>query len=57
MMDTRVKSVIETYERCLFEKSYVPCTTLGGVTLIADGVANKLFIAFLFSDPDVDVHL
>ena len=34
---------------------HVPSTMFGGATLGANGVANKLFIAFLSSDPDVGV--
>jgi hypothetical protein len=33
----------------------LPSTTYGRVTLGANGVPNKLFIAFMFSDHDVDV--
>jgi hypothetical protein len=50
MMDACVNSVIETYQRCLHEETYVPSTS-GRATLVAYGVANKLFIEFLFSDP------
>jgi hypothetical protein len=56
MTDTRVTSVIQTHQRRLHEKSYVPCTTFGRATLGVSGVANNLFIAFLFSDPDFGVH-
>jgi hypothetical protein len=38
-------------------KPYVPSTTFGSPTLGANRVVNKLFIAFLFSDPDVGVQL
>jgi len=48
-----VTSVIETYQRRLHIKPYVPCTIFGRATL---GVANNLFIAFLFSDPGAGVH-
>jgi len=51
MTDIRVTSVIDTNH----EKQYVLSTTFGRATLGANGVANKLFIAFLFSDPDVGV--
>ena len=52
-MDNRVTSVIQTsYQQPLNSMPYVPSTTFGRVTLGAEGVANKLFIAFLFSDPD-----
>jgi len=50
-MDTRVNSAIETYQRCLHEKTYVPSMPFECATLVADGVANKLIISFLFSDP------
>jgi len=56
MMDTHVKSVIESYKRRLHERPYVPSTTFGRATMIADGVVNKLSIAFLFNAPDVDFH-
>jgi hypothetical protein len=49
--------VIQIYQQRLNSKTYVPSTTFGRATLGADGVANKLFIAFLFSDPDVGVQL
>jgi len=55
-MDIRVTSVIQTDHRRLNSKRYVPSTTLGRATLGANGVANKLFIAFLFSDPYLGVH-
>ena len=47
-MDIRITSVIQTYQRLLNSKSYISSTALG-----ANGAANKLFIAFLFNDPDV----
>ena len=56
MADIRVTSVIETYQRRLNSKPYVPSTTFGRATLGTNGVANKLFLAFLFSDPDVGVQ-
>ena len=55
-MDTRVQSIIETYQRRLHDRTYVLSTTFGRVTLVADGVANNLSIAFLFIDPDVEFH-
>jgi hypothetical protein len=55
MTDIRVTSLIESYQRCLHEKPYVPSTTFGHATLGANGFATKLFIAFLFSDSDVGV--
>jgi hypothetical protein len=53
-MDNRVISVIQTYQKRLNSKSYVTSTTFGRATLGTEGVANKLLIAFLFSDPDDD---
>jgi hypothetical protein len=41
MADRRVTSVIETYQRSFNSR-----------TLVASGVANKLFLAFLFSNPE-----
>jgi hypothetical protein len=46
--DIRVTSAIQTYQRRLNAKPYVPSTTFGRATLGANGVANKLFIASLF---------
>jgi hypothetical protein len=37
-------------------KSHTFCPRHSGATLGASGVANKLFIAFLFSDPDFGVQ-
>jgi len=54
--DNRVTSVIQTYQQRLYSKPYVPSSTFGRAKLGADGVANKLFIAFLFGDPDVGVQ-
>lgn len=56
-MDTCVISVIQTYLRRLNSKPYVPSTMFGCATLGANGVAIKLFISFLFSDPIVGVQL
>ena len=57
MADKRVTSVIQIYERCLNSKPYICSTTFGRATLGASDDPNKLFLAFLFSDPDVGVHL
>jgi hypothetical protein len=56
IMDTRVTSVIEKCQRRLHERKYVSFTTFGQATMVADGVASKLSIAFLFNDTDVDFH-
>jgi hypothetical protein len=48
-----VTSVIQTYERRLNCKPYVCSTKYGRTTPGANVVPNKLFLAFLFSDPDV----
>jgi hypothetical protein len=40
----------------LYSKPHDPSTTLGRETMGANGIANELFIAFLFSDPGVGVH-
>jgi len=50
-----VTSVIRTYQRRLNSKPYVCSTTFSCMTLDANGVANKLFLTFLFNDPDVSV--
>ena len=55
-MDISVNSVIQTYQQHLNSNPYVPSTTYGHATVGADGVANKLFIAFQFSDSDVGVQ-
>jgi hypothetical protein len=56
MADIRVTSVIETYQRRLNSKPYVPSMTLARATQGTKGVANTLFLAFLFSKPDVGVQ-
>ena len=56
MADIRVTPVIETCQRRLNSKPYFPSTTFGRATLGANGVVNKLFLAFLFSDLDVGVQ-
>jgi hypothetical protein len=48
-VDIPVSSVIQTYQRRFNSKPYVPCLTFWSATLGANGVPNKLFIAFLFS--------
>jgi len=55
MQDKRVTSVIQTYERHINYKPYVCSTTFGRATLGANGLPNKLIIAFLFSDSDFGV--
>ena len=50
-----VTSVIRTNERRLNSEPYVCSTAFGRATLGASDVPNKLFLAFLFSDPDVGV--
>ena len=56
MVDICVSSVIQTYELRLNYKPYVCWTTFGGATLGANVLPNKLFLSFLFSDPDVAVQ-
>jgi len=53
MANICVTSVIETR---LNSKLYVPSSTFERATLGANSVVNKLFLAFLFSDPDVGVQ-
>jgi hypothetical protein len=36
--------------------SFVPAKTFRRATLGANGIANNLYLAFLFSDPDVSVQ-
>jgi len=57
MADIRITSVIQTYEQRLNSKSYFCSTTFGRAKLGAKSVSNKLFLTFLFSDPDVGVHI
>ena len=57
MVDIRVTYVIGTYQQRLNSKQYVPFTTFGRATLGANGFANKLFLAFLFSNPEVGIQL
>jgi len=52
MTDRRDTSVIETYERRFNSKPHVSSATLG-----ASCVPNKLFLALLFSNPDVAVQV
>jgi hypothetical protein len=56
MADMRVTSEIQIYERRLNSKLYVCSTTLGREMLGAVCVPNKLFLTFLFSNPDVGVQ-
>ena len=56
MEEKRVISVIQTFERHLNSKPYVCSTTFGRATLGANGLPNKLILAFLFSDLDVGVQ-
>ena len=53
----RVSSVIRRNERRLNSEPYVCSTTFGRATLGASDVPKKLFLAFLFRDPDVGVLL
>ena len=53
----RVSSVIRRNERRLNSEPYVCSTTFGRATLGASDVRKKLFLAFLFRDPDVGVLL
>jgi len=51
MTDTRVTSVIVTYQQRITAKTYVPSTTYGRCKLGANGVPNKLLLViFLFSE-------
>jgi hypothetical protein len=56
MADIRVTSVIETYQRRLSSGPYVPSTTFRRAKLDANGIANKLFLVFLFGNPEVGVQ-
>ena len=48
--------VIETYQRRFNSRPYVLSTTFGLATLGANGVAKKLFLAFLLSNPEVGIQ-
>jgi len=52
-----VALIITTYQQRTSTKPHVPSTTYGLATLGANGAPNTLFIAFLFSDHEVGVHL
>jgi len=52
-MDARLTSIIVTYHQRISAKPYVPLTTYGNATLGANGITNKLFIVFFFSDYDL----
>lgn len=51
-----VTSVIETYQWYLNSRPYVPSMTSMHTIRGTNGVANQLFIPFLFNDPDVGVQ-
>ena len=53
MTDTTITSIIATYQQRIAAKPYVPATTYVRPTLRANGVPNKLFLVFLFSQHDV----
>ena len=55
-MAERIANVIATYQDCLLRMSFIPATSYGSATLGDVGVANKLLIAFFFSDPDVGMQ-
>ena len=56
MTDRLDTSVTETYERRLNSKPQVFSATFVRSTLGASGIANKFFLALLFSNPEVAVH-
>ena len=56
MTDTIVASIIATYQQRIAAKSYVPATTYGRLIVGANGLADKLFLVFLFSEYDVGVQ-
>jgi hypothetical protein len=51
-MDNRDTCVIQIYQQRVYSKPCVPSATFGRPKLVANGVANKLFMTFLLSDPD-----
>jgi hypothetical protein len=51
-----ISTVITEYQRRLINMPYVPATTYGRAALGKDGVANELFLTFLFSDKEVGVQ-
>jgi hypothetical protein len=56
MTDTGVTSIIVTYQQRIAAKPYVPATTYGRPTHGANGVPNKLFLVFFFSEHDFGVQ-
>src|SRR5215470_9909810 len=56
MASLHVTSTISAYQRRLSQTGYVPPSSYGRATLGADGVANTLFLAFVFSNNDVGVQ-
>jgi hypothetical protein len=56
LTDTTGSSIIATYQQRIAAKPYVPGTTYGRPTFSANGVLNKLFLVFLFSERDVSVQ-
>ena len=52
----RATTVISPYQHRLNAMPFVPATTYGRATLDANGVANELFLAYLFCDTDVGIH-
>jgi hypothetical protein len=57
MAAERVNSVTSSYQRWLSATPIFPAKMYGNATLGANGFANKLFLAFLFSDTNVGAQL
>jgi hypothetical protein len=51
-----ITSVITSYQDRLKGLTNVPATTYGRAVIGEDGVANKLFLAFLFADKEVAIQ-
>jgi hypothetical protein len=51
-----MKNVISTYQRRLMEMQYVAATSYGRNALGDDGVANKLFLTYLFGSKEVGIQ-
>jgi hypothetical protein len=54
-MVKNIKSTICCYQKRLITLPCVPATSYGRATLGEEGVVNKLFIIFLFSDKNVGI--
>jgi hypothetical protein len=54
-MAKNITSSISSYQQRLITLPSVPATSYGRATLGEEGVANKLFLTFVFSDKNVGI--